>query len=86
MTTQHPIPPNVVRFLRPRVRMPCPAAALVNVSAALALLAPLNQSNAVARFNADQAGLYPCVLMRARVLTGIPVNNFKAQLASWPVC
>jgi hypothetical protein len=54
MTTQHPIPPNVVRFLRPRVRRPCPADALVNISRVRAALAPLDQATAIACFDAAQ--------------------------------
>jgi hypothetical protein len=54
MTTQYPIPPNVVRFLRPRVRSPVLADALVNISRVRATLAPLDQPTAIACFDAAQ--------------------------------
>jgi hypothetical protein len=55
MTTQHPIPPNVVRFLHhPRVRGPALADALVHISRVRATLAPLDQPTALACFDAAE--------------------------------
>ena len=46
--------PNVVQFRRPRLRNPGLADALVAVSTARAALAPLDQANAITRFEDDQ--------------------------------
>jgi hypothetical protein len=52
--------PNVVRFLRPRVRRPALADALVNISRVRATLAPLDQANAIARFDTEQLRALIC--------------------------
>jgi hypothetical protein len=54
MTAAYPMPPNVVAFLRPRVRRPALADALVNISRVRAALAPLDQATAIACFDAAQ--------------------------------
>lgn len=66
--------PNVVQFLRPRIRIPTLADALVNVSTARAMLAPLNDASASARFDRESAR---ALIWEAAVELGKAIGNIN---------